>query len=360
MTSHSATSIKPRSGLGTPTLTRGRPRTSEESGTRPISVSFSSSMSAPPTRQTLVSSLSRDSLLPLPPRTDAGGPIRDHAAEQNHLAIALRLQTAKAGAGFGTDPMRMSVAHTLQPALIKASREAEKLRGEKALLMRHNRYLLLEVSRMHAATSGAVVDDATAAAAAIGIPPAALMGTIAEAHADAPNAAPPDAADAAALPADAATDTVNADAPSQPEMLNWPPHATELVSLRKKYDALKGVTARQDKELSTLRARNRTLEAAERAVAEERRAFDALRAEVMVRAPPNLSSCMLHDSRPCPPPPCPSPIPSPPPFPSLRPLLHSTLSTPMRSRCSQCSRKTPPRIASGTTPPAYARHSRWP
>ena len=72
------------------------------------------------------------------------------------------------GGGFGNEPMRISVAQNLQPALARARGEAERLRQEKALLARHNRYLLLEISRLQAASGGQHVMLGTEAAAATG------------------------------------------------------------------------------------------------------------------------------------------------------------------------------------------------
>lgn len=160
--------------------------------------------------------------------------------------------------------MRLSVAHGLQPELTKARAEAERLRQEKALLARHNRQLLLEMSRLRASVGEGTLSPLDVAAADL------------EAAAEA-------GAASGAEPGAATVDDGTRSHAGTPDVLAWPPTATEILALRRKCDELAATNRAQHQELSILRSRSAAVEAQARELEQQRCTVDAMRQEMQVR-----------------------------------------------------------------------------
>lgn len=178
-------------------------------------------------------------------RPSSGGAAEQHSdtvsRERARVDEAEQLARALQKSGFGGEPMRLSVAQNLQPQLAKARSDAEKLRKQKALLLRHNKQLLLELSRLQAAAHGGYV-------------------------------IPPEQADHQAA---SANGTMIA------EVHSWPPQAQDLVKLRKEHEELKVEFRSQAKELRSAQKRNNELEARAEQVESQAGALEVLRHELM-------------------------------------------------------------------------------
>lgn len=151
--------------------------------------------------------------------------------EAEELAYALKTRVGAKNAFGGNEPMRLSVAHSLQPALSKARGEAEKYRAEKNLLLRHNRHLLLEINRLQSVAQQRAVTPQQAMSATGG-----EAGLVAAAMASSGGAETTAAGAAAGAGAEPGPYAMGGGAP---DVISWPPSGADTVQLRRQYDELK-------------------------------------------------------------------------------------------------------------------------
>lgn len=203
---------------------------------------------------------------------------RTRVREAEELAYALKTRVGAKNAFGGNEPMRLSVAHNLQPALSKARGEAERLRAEKNLLLRHNRHLLLEISRLQSVAAQRATTPQQAMFASGGT--AALVAAAMEGEDEASAAGGGGAAGvggtaAAPEPGPFATSGGVAD------VLSWPPTGADTVQLRRQHDELKNEHRAQAAELRAAQRLNRELLDKAATVEEQAKAVNALRDELM-------------------------------------------------------------------------------
>ena len=198
---------------------------------------------------------------------------RARVKEAEELAYALKSRGGAQKAFGGSEPMRLSVAHNLQPQLAKARSEAEKLRQEKALLLRHNRHLLLEINRLQTVAAIAATEQSTSI-----VPAAASGATSGALHQAAANAG-----NTADVLARREHDSLSSTA----DLLAWPPSGGELVQLRSRYDELRNEYRAQRKELLSAHKLCRELQDRAKQVEEQAMAVNSLRDELM----PLIAAC---------------------------------------------------------------------
>jgi hypothetical protein len=205
--------------------------------------------------------------------------------EAEELAYALKTRVGAKNAFGGNEPMRLSVAHNLQPALSKARAEAEKLRGEKALLLRHNRHLLLEIDRLQSAAALKGPAHQPPPPPQPAAPPSASSQLVATDSPDAPHPFIPHGPEARWPYADVNAHPSVPDGPEAstevPDVVSWPPTGADVVAMRRQYDELKTEYLSQRKELVAAHKLNRELLDKAKTVEEQSKAVNALRDELL-------------------------------------------------------------------------------